>query len=91
MSIIIVVPTALRRFVDNCENIFVEAGRVDLALNEAIRLYPKLGAQLFGQNGKLRGFILVFVNSKNIRHLQQELTVVVPGDKITLVPALAGG
>lgn len=91
MSVTIVVPTALRRFADNCEHLLVDAGRVDEALIEATRRYPKLAPQLFGQGGKLRGFILVFVNSRNIKQLQQELTPVAAGDTITLVPAIAGG
>lgn len=91
MSVIIVVPTALRRFAGNCEQLEVDADRVDLALQEAIRRHPGLEPKLFGQNGKLRGFNLIFVNAKDIRHLQQEMTAVVPGDTITIIPALAGG
>lgn len=91
MSVIIVVPTALRRFADQCEQLEVEAERVDTALRQACQRYPALESKLFGQNGKLRGFNLVFVNAKDIRHLQQESTAVAPGDKITIIPALAGG
>lgn len=91
MSVTIRVPTALRRFADNCEQLQVDAGRVDEALHEAARRHPRLAAQLFGQGGKLRGFILVFVNSQNIKQLQQESTPVSAGDTITLVPAIAGG
>ena len=91
MSVTIVVPTALRRFADNCERLQVEAEHVDGALAEAARRHPKLQAQLFGAGGKLRGFILVFVNAHNIKQLQHERTPLVPGDTITLVPAIAGG
>jgi len=50
-----------------------------------------LGAQLFTEDGRVRGFILVFVNGRNIKHLQQQQTQLTDGDRISLVPAIAGG
>ncbi len=91
MSITILIPTALRRFVDNAAELVVEADRVGAALAEAVRRHPRLQPQLFGSNGQLRGFILVFVNAKNIKHLQQEHTGLAAGDRISLIPAIAGG
>lgn len=91
MNITIVIPMALRRFVDGAEQLQVDADRVGVALEQAGKRYPKLGAQLFSQSGKLRGFILVFVNAQNIKHLQHEETSLAPGDRISLLPAIAGG
>ena len=91
MSIAISIPTMLRRFVDGADELFVEANDVNSALLEAVRLHPKLESQLFGNNGKVRNFILVFVNSSNVKQLQNEKTPLSLGDKISLIPAIAGG
>ena len=46
---------------------------------------------LFGENGKLREFINVFVGADNIRDLQGYDTPVRAGDEVMLIPAIAGG
>ena len=91
MSVTISISTALRRFADNLDELVVNAGHVESALAEAARHHPKLGAQLFTEDGRVRGFILVFVNGRNIKHLQQQQTQLTDGDRISLVPAIAGG
>jgi molybdopterin converting factor small subunit len=91
MSVIIHIPTALRRFTTNSATISVEAENIEDAFNDAIEQHPQLKAQLFADNGQMRRFINVFLNDQDIRYLEQHNTTLAPGDNLTVVPAIAGG
>jgi len=90
-TVTVLIPTALRRFTAHQSVLEVRASSAGEALREIGRRYPQLHSQLFAANDALRRFINVFVNSRNIRELQQEQTVLVDLDTITILPAIAGG
>ncbi len=50
-----------------------------------------MGERLLDGDGKIKRFINVFVNEDEIRTLQGADTVVAAGDRISIVPAMAGG
>lgn len=91
MPIQIHIPGSLRRFADGSAQISVEAASVADALGALSARFPRLGGQLLAADGKVRGFVNVFVNSRDIRHLDSERTVLASGDVIALMPAIAGG
>jgi molybdopterin converting factor small subunit len=45
----------------------------------------------FGDDGKLRSFVNVYVNDEDIRCLQKEATKVSEKDVVNIVPSIAGG
>ncbi|HEV7498744.1 MAG TPA: MoaD/ThiS family protein [Vicinamibacteria bacterium] len=47
--------------------------------------------RLLDASGNLRGHVRVFVNDEDVRALQQEATPLHPGDRVAIVPAIAGG
>lgn len=49
-----------------------------------------IGDQIF-ENGKIRGFVNVFVGDEDIRFLEGDATAVKADDEVTLIPAIAGG
>lgn len=53
--------------------------------------YPALRSQLRNEKGQIRPFILVFLNSEDIRSRQGEQTPVHDGDLLAIVPAADGG
>jgi len=90
-TVTVLIPTALRRFAAQQSRLEVRACSAGEALREIGRQYPQLHAQLFAANDSLRRFINIFVNSRNIRELQQEETALTDLDTITILPAIAGG
>ena len=90
-TVTVLVPTALRRFAAHQSVLEVRASNAGEALREIGRRYPQLHSQLFAADNSLRRFINVFVNSRNIRELQQEQTALVDLDTVTILPAIAGG
>jgi molybdopterin converting factor small subunit len=47
--------------------------------------------RLVDGSGALRRHVRVFVNDEDVRALQQEATPLQPGDRVAIVPAIAGG
>jgi molybdopterin synthase sulfur carrier subunit len=47
--------------------------------------------RLLDGSGALRRHVRVFVNDEDVRALQQEATPLQPGDRVAIVPAIAGG
>ena len=91
MSVTILIPTALRSFVDRKSEIEVEGGTVGDALAHLATEYPDLKHQIYEDDVKLRGFVNVFVDGKNIKKLNGLETEVKAGATVMLVPAIAGG
>jgi molybdopterin converting factor small subunit len=46
---------------------------------------------LCDEGGKLRRFLNVYVNSEDIRFLDNQTTSLSDGDEVSIVPAVAGG
>ncbi|MBQ6473567.1 MAG: MoaD family protein [Victivallales bacterium] len=91
MSVTILIPTALRSFVDRKSEIEVEGSTVGEALASLAKQYPDLKHQIYEDDVKLRGFVNVFVEGTNIKKLNGLETAVASGATVMLVPAIAGG
>lgn len=86
----VLVPTALRKLTSGLAEIETSGNTVSEALQAVVAAHPALGEQLF-ENGKIRGFVNVFVGDEDIRFLDGDATPVKADDEITLIPAIAGG
>ncbi|HKV90637.1 MAG TPA: molybdopterin-synthase adenylyltransferase MoeB, partial [Thermoplasmata archaeon] len=64
---------------------------VDEVLRNLTEEHPVLGPHVFSPAGTLRTSVIVLVNNDDIRYRQRGRTPVRPGDRLDLVPALAGG
>lgn len=70
----------------------VEAGTVAEALERLTEQHGALRRHLYGDDGKLRSFVNVYLNEDDIRYLEsRERTGVKSGDEIRIVPSIAGG
>lgn len=91
MSVIVEVPTPLRRFTGDQSEVPVDGATVEEALRRAVERHPKLERHLYTEDGALRSFVNVFVNEDDIRHLDKGQTAVSDGDRISIIPSIAGG
>lgn len=68
-------------------------GTVQDALGKIFNMYGEtLKNRIFDKNsGKIKRYIIVAVNRKDIRHLDGLNTNLTEGDEISLLPAAAGG
>jgi adenylyltransferase/sulfurtransferase len=91
MSVTVFIPTALRQFAGDRQEIAVDAQTVGEALDRVTGEHPDLRRHLYGEQNALRNFVNVYVNDEDIRHGQRLETPLKEGDTISIVPAIAGG
>jgi molybdopterin synthase sulfur carrier subunit len=65
-------------------------GTVRDVLHDLVELRPPLAGRVIVQD-KVPKFVLVFVNGRDIRHLEGLDTPVQTNDEVTIFPPLAGG
>ena len=91
MHVKILIPTPLRSFVGGAREVEVEARTVGDALQSLIERHAQLKKHLYGEDGKLRSFVNVYVNDEDVRYLKQADTPLGERDVLSIVPSVAGG
>jgi adenylyltransferase/sulfurtransferase len=85
------IPTPLRTYTGGKSEVTVSGARVSDALNDLTAQFPAIKPHLFNEGGDLRPFVNLFVGENNIKDLQGVETPIKDGDKIMLIPSIAGG
>lgn len=91
MAVKVFIPTTLRLFTNQRSEIELEGTTAGEVIHSLADEYPETKKALYDENGELRAFINVFVNSDNVKNLKGWETSVKDGDEIMLIPAIAGG
>jgi molybdopterin synthase sulfur carrier subunit len=91
MPVSVRIPAALRSLADGRAEVPVEAGPLRAVLDAVGRESPELRERLMEPGGGLRRHVNVFVNDEDVRFLDMLETPVHEGDRVTIVPAIAGG
>ena len=87
----ILIPTPLRPFINQQEEVETTATTVNEALQDLALNFPKIKQHLYDKEDNLRKFINIYVNDSDIRDLNGVETPLNENDEISLVPAIAGG
>ena len=87
----ILIPTPLRRYVENRSSVTVDGSTVGEVLANLTSRYRELAGHLYDEAGALRSFVNIYVNDEDIRTLERERTVLGERDVVSIVPAMAGG
>lgn len=90
-SVTILIPSALRPSVGGQVEVKLDAGTVGEALAALTRDHQRVKAHLFQEDGRLRSFVNIYLNDRDIRELEREATPLAAGDEIAIVPSMAGG
>lgn len=91
-EVVIQVPRFLSSLLKGEKEIRLEASKLGEAVNILSSRYgDDVKEKLLDGEGKLRAVLNVYVNGKNIRFTGGLDTVLNAGDKITILPAVAGG
>jgi len=91
MSVTIEIPTAFRRFTDGEPKVSSGAATIAEALTDLTTKYPALSRHVRDEQGQIRQFLNVYLNEEDIRFLNGESSPLKDGDRVLLVPSIAGG
>jgi molybdopterin converting factor small subunit len=91
MSITVFVPGALRAYCDGASRLALTAPSVRAALEELEQKYPSLYSGVCDETGAVRRHVNLFVSTAHVRDLSGLDTALVPGDELTILPAVSGG
>ena len=91
MSVIVRIPTALRKITADQDRVPADGDSLSECITSLESSYPGLKERLCDESGELRRFVNVYVNNEDVRFLSGLQTPLKPGDEVSIVPAVAGG
>src|SRR5213078_98451 len=91
MAVTVLIPTPLRPYVGGRDAVQVEAASIGELLHRLSGEHIALRKHLFADDGRLRSFVNVYVNDRDIRQLSAQETPVQSGDTVSIIPSIAGG
>ena len=91
MSITVQIPTVLRDCCAGASELILSAASVRAALEQLERSHPALHRSVCDETGAVRRHVNLFVNTSNVRDGEGLDTALVPGDVVTILPAVSGG
>jgi len=91
MSVLIRIPTPLRRMTNGASKVEIDSSDVGDMVEKLDSSYPGFKDRLVDENGDLRYFVNIYLNGEDVRFLQGLDTATKSGDEVSIVPAVAGG
>ena len=91
MSVMVLIPTPLRRMTGGKDKVEVESTTLGEMVENLESTYPGFKERLVDENGDLRYFVNIYINGEDVRFLQGLQTSTSTGDEVSIVPAVAGG
>ena len=91
MGVLIEIPSALKQYVNNQDEVEVDGSSVEETLDSLCTQFTELKRNLFDEDGKVRNFINVYLNDDDIRYVEGMKSEVKDGDSIQIIPSISGG
>ncbi len=84
-------PTPLRPYAGGQQEVSVTGDTVFQALEQLLASYPGLRPHLMNGDDRLRPYVNLFLGGENVMELQGLDTPLKTGDRLLLIPSIAGG
>jgi len=84
-------PTILRKHADGEAQVDADGSTLRELLADLETRYPGITKNVVTPDGGLHRFVNVYVNDEDVRYLGSLETAVKEGDRISILPAVAGG
>jgi sulfur-carrier protein len=91
MPVEVKIPPMLRTHVGGERLLEAQSGTLREVLADLGKRYSGLAEQVFSEDGSLHRFVNVYVNDEDARFMDGLDTEVGDGDKVAILPAVAGG
>lgn len=85
------VPTPLRSLCGGAKEVEIAGTTVEEVLKNLEDAHPGFHERLYGDDGRLRRFVNVYVGDEDVRFADGVNTGVAETDTVSIVPAVAGG
>jgi len=85
------IPTPLRTYANGQNEVIVQGNNVGEAMQDLVTQFPALKKHLYNEAGELRPFVNIFLGDEDVRYLQGVDTPLQKGDKLMIIPSIAGG
>ena len=84
-------PTGLRKYAGGKDSYEVRASTLAEAIARLNAEFPGFAYRVLDDQGKMRRYVLVFVNEDPVAHLPPEDVRLKVGDTVRILPSVAGG
>ena len=91
MSVMVRIPTPLRRMTNGQSKVEIESADLGELVDKLNSEFPGFKDRLVDENGELRYYVSIYLNGEDVRFLDGMSTSTNEGDEISIVPAVAGG
>ncbi|MBE9057338.1 MoaD/ThiS family protein [Sphaerospermopsis sp. LEGE 08334] len=91
MAVTVLVPTALQKHTNNQATLACSGSTIAELIDSLEEACPGIKSVICDEAGKPRRFLNFYVNSEDIRFLDNTATPLKDGDEVSIVPAVAGG
>ena len=85
------VPAVLRDCCEGVSEFWLAASSVRAVLEQIEQCHPSLYRSICDETGAVRRHMNLFVNASHVRDRKGLDTTLVPGDVVTILPAISGG
>lgn len=91
MKIRVRIPTHLRRLTSGRSEVEADGPTVRDLIDDLESNFPGIKELLVDQAGEIHRFVNLYVNDEDVRYLDGRQTALTDGDRVSIVPAVAGG
>ena len=91
MSVVVRVPTPLRRVTNGQETVDVSGATLAEGLDSLEAQFPGIKERIINESGEMHRFVNIYVNGEDVRFLDGLQTAIKDRDEVSIVPAVAGG
>jgi molybdopterin synthase sulfur carrier subunit len=91
LSVTVRLPTAMRAHAGGQSEVKAEGSTIGAVVEDLIRQFPGLAANLRNAEGGLHRFVNLYVNDEDIRYHGGLDATIDDGDQVSILPAVAGG
>jgi molybdopterin synthase sulfur carrier subunit len=91
MSVIVRIPTPLRKLTQNKPEVEVSGKNIESLIDNLETNYPGIKERIYDEANNIRRFVNIYLNDEDIRFLEGKSTAVKDGDEVSIIPAIAGG
>ena len=91
MAVTVHIPTPLRKLTNNQAEVEIaDVASIEELIDGLENVHPGMKKRLV-EDGKIRGYVNIFVNDEDIKFIKGKETNLKDGDSVTIVPSIAGG